>query len=446
MTLSDALPTESEAENTEHEPLSEPIFVARQPVFAADGAIWGYELLFRHSGSAAGAMVEDQDTATARVIADGYVLARTQIPPDKRMLINFPRNLVLSGAVFALPAEQCIPEILEHVEPTPDILAACRDMKNAGYEIALDDYVGQPGYEALLDLADIVKVEVLGMTPMQVRLLAVRLRRHNVTLLAEKVETAEMFAACRDAGFTLFQGYYFSRPEIVPGKKISSARMVKTQLLATLGRDFDVRELAATISQDVSLTFRLLRYINSAGFGLRTNVESVHQAIALLGQNPIRQWLMVVLLADLNPTQAAQEMTFLSVLRGRFLELLGQTSPLPLPASGEYLFLAGLLSRLDVLMGMPMDALMRQIPLEEAIRDAFLGKPNMIRTLLDCLGALERGIFDTAQSILDDFGISPEHAAKQRIDATVWTQTILGQPGECTGLLANSLHCSGLQV
>ncbi len=406
-------------------PPSEPIFVARQPIFTADRDIWGYELLFRHSGTAAGAQVEDQDVATARVIADGYQLAQSQIAADKRMLINFPRNLILSGAAFTLPVHQCVPEILEHVEPTPDILEACAKLKTAGYTLALDDYVGQPGYEELMALTDIVKVEVLGMNAMKLKLVTARLRQRPVLLLAEKVETAEMFEACRDLGYSLFQGYHFSRPEIVPGSKVSSAQLVKARLLAMLCRDFDVDELSHVVSRDASLTFRLLKYINSAAFGLRKQVESVSQAITLLGQNPIRQWLMVVLVADMNPSHAAQEITFLSVLRGRFLEQTARVARLP--ASADTMFLVGLLSRIDVLMGMPMAELMEQIPLEPDIRDAFLGAPNPLRQWLACVEALEEGRFDEARRVLAIYGISPKDAAAARLTATEWAQRILGQ-------------------
>lgn len=411
---------------TDQDQLFEPIFVARQPIFTTDRDIWGYELLFRHSGTAMSAAVQDQDVATARVIADGFMLAQTQIAPGKHMLINFPRNLILSGAAFALPKEQCIPEILEHVDPTEDILAACRSLKEAGYTLALDDYVGQPGYEALMKLTDIIKVEVLEMKPLQLMRLAAQLKPFNVTLLAEKVEDEAMYEACKRAGFSLFQGYYFSRPEIVPGKKVSSSQLVKTRLLTMLSKDFEVQELSEIISRDVSLTFRLLKYINSPGFGLRKKVESVNQAIALIGQNPIRQWLMIVLVADLNPSQAAQEITFLSVLRARFLEEIAQAVSRPMHVPSEAFFLTGLLSRIDVLMGMPMEELVEQIPLESEIRDAFLGRRNHVREWLNCLNALEEGNFDYAQKILAAYGIDLETAATARLNATRWAQHILG--------------------
>ena len=405
---------------------AEPIFVARQPIFTSDRSIWGYELLFRHSGTAATAQVADQDVATARVIADGYMLAQSQIAQDKRMLINFPRNLILSGAAFALPSHQCVPEILEHVEPTQDIMDACRRLKDAGYTLALDDYVGQPGYEALMHLTDIIKVEVLNMSRIEVMRIVNQLKPFGVTLLAEKVEDAAMFDLCARLGFSLFQGYHFSKPEIVPGTKVSSAQMVKTQLLATLNKDYDPKELSNVISHDASLTFRLLRYINSAVFALRTKVESVHQAITLLGQNPIRQWLMVVLVADLDPSPAAQEITFLSVLRGRFLEEIAEVANNPLGLPKDSMFLIGLLSRLDALLGVPMEELMEHISLESSIRDAFLGKPNTVRSWLDCLNALEEGNFDEAQTTLDTHGIDLQTAAGVRLQATQWTQHILG--------------------
>lgn len=404
----------------------EPIFVARQPIFTTEREIWGYELLFRHSGTASTAQVADQDIATAQVIADGYALAQSQISSDKRMLINFPRNLILSGTAFTLPPKQCIPEILEHVEPTQDILDAVSHLKSAGYTIALDDYVGQPGYEQLMPLTDIIKVEVLGMAPLKLKNLVTKLKQFNVTLLAEKVEDHAMFELCAMLGFSLFQGYYFSKPEIVPGKKVSSAQLVKAELLGLINKDFESQQLSEVISRDVSLTFRLLKYLNSTSFGLRQQVSSVTQAITLLGQIPIRRWLTVVLVADMNPSPAAQEITFLSVLRGRFLEILSDTASTPFRAHKDSMFLIGLLSRLDVLMSMPMEMLMKQIPLAPDIRDAFLGKMNVVREWLNCLEALEEGRFDDAQAMLDTYGIDGETAATLRLESTAWAQHILG--------------------
>lgn len=415
---------------------AEPIFVARQPIFTSEKEIWGYELLFRHSADASSAAIDSPDHTTARVIADGYMLAQNQIPAEKRMLINFPANLILQDAALALPKEQCIPEILETVEPTDEIIAACKRLKAEGYTLALDDYVGQEGFEAFLELADIIKVEVLGLNVLQLSKLTRQLQKHNSILLAEKIEDEQMFQACKSLGYTYFQGYYFSKPEIVPGKKISSGQLVKTRILAQLSGDFDVREMAKIIANDTSLSFRLLQYINSPGFGLHQTVESLDQALALLGQNPIRKWLMVVLLADLCPTQPAQEITFLSVLRGRFLELVNKEG-----LSGfhnDTMFLVGLFSRIDVLMGQPMEELIPQLPLDEEIKNAFLGEENRISSWLSLLAYLEQGKFDDAQTFLSSLGISVKDAAQSRIQATDWVSTIWGNSvdsGACSGSL-----------
>ena len=179
--------------NQETAPLYEKIFVARQPIFTSDKKIWGYELLFRHGEKAQAAMVTDGDQATAQVIADGYAIASAGLRAEAKALINFPRNLLVNLAPYVLPADRCVVEILENVQPEKDVLAACKELKSQGYILALDDFVGQPGFEPLLEIADLVKVDILHKRPAEVAGIARNLARYGVVLLAEKVENQDMF-------------------------------------------------------------------------------------------------------------------------------------------------------------------------------------------------------------------------------------------------------------
>jgi EAL and modified HD-GYP domain-containing signal transduction protein len=405
----------------------EPIFVARQPIFDAQQRVWGYELLFRHSGEAATARVEDADQATAAVIADGFALASQGMEADRKVLINFPAGLILKNAALALPTGGCVVEILETVRPEPNILKALAGLKQAGYTLALDDYVGDPGFEPLLKLADIVKVEVLGMPPPTLIKLGQRLHKTGKTLLAEKVEDAQVFKICKGLGFSLFQGYFFSKPQVMSGRKVSAGAMAKVQLLAKLAApDFEPAELSRIISADISLSYRLLRFINSAAFSLPNTVRSLTQAVTLLGNQAIKQWLMVVLMADLTPSRAAEELAFTSVQRARFLERLGAICLDECTESPDAMFMLGLFTRLDSLLGMPMGEIVEQLPLEERFTAALAGERNAVHRWIDLLDAVEAGQWEDMDALLDSFGLDAEEVAQEHAAATVWAHRILG--------------------
>jgi len=408
----------------------EPIFVARQPIFDRNQNIWGYELLFRHSGTAGAAQVTDPDVATAKVIADGFSLALTGMPPGRRTLINFPQNLILRGTAFALPKDICVVEILETVEATPAIVDACKKLKEAGYILALDDFVGQPGFEEILKIADIVKVEILGQPTPNIIKISQALKKSGTKLLAEKIEDAKTYQLTKSLGYEYFQGYFFSKPEIIPGRKISANQISKMRLLQALARDeAETKELAKIIEGDLSLSYRILRFMNSAAFGLAKTLTSVEQAVALLGRRPLKQWVMVVSLSDLAPTPRAEELSFQSIQRGRFLETLVTAMP-KAAIPKDTAFLLGLFSKLDALLNQPMEQILDDLPLEDDIKSALEGQQNPARQLLDFLEAVEAGAWDTTVATLASYGVKQDEAAVLYAKSTSWTQKILGQSKE----------------
>jgi len=395
----------------------EQVFVARQPIFDAKMKIWGYELLYRHAAGASGATFPDGDLATSKVIADGVTLGRTGLPETEKTLVNFPMRLILDGFGFALPPESCVIEILETVEPTPEILAALRKLKGAGYTLALDDFVGQPGHAPFLELADIVKVDVLGIPAGELEGLVKRLGGGHRMLLAEKVEDAAMRQKTLELGFSLFRGYFFKRPEIVHGRKMSSSQVSKLKLLKELaGEDFDPGVVSKIIETDLSLSYRLLRYINSAAFGRRDAIDSIRQAIMILGQRNLAKWLQAVLMCDMDPSPKGKELVFLSVRRGKFLELLGRMLKHP-PAKPDALFVLGLFSLLDSLLGQPMEEILKDLPLTPELTEALLGADNQSSELLTLACDLETADWGAVQDILDDIKVPANTATSLHADA-----------------------------
>lgn len=410
----------------------EPIFTARQPVYGKDGAVWGFELFFRHSQDAGKAEFDDASLASARVIADGYSIVHNSFPPDSRILINIPEVMLQDNVILALPADRLVPELVNITDVTPQLLESLTFLKEQGYLLALDNYSGQPELFPLLGLVDVVKIDVMTLPSSELFPLATMLRNYKVMMLAQKVENKKNYSLCRSMGFALFQGYYFGKPEMFAGRKVSSAQLVKLEILKELNSDYDVLRLADLIKHDVSLSYRLLRYVNSPSVGLRSSVRALDQALVVLGENVIRYWLMVVLLADINPSSGAREVSFWSVQRARFLYLLAEEGILK-TYGPEAMFLIGLFSRLDFLLGRPMSELASELPLDGIIKDAYCGKKNFVRDVLDFLSALERAQWDASVVQANWLGIPLKRAAELSSDALRWTTAILDNSPESDG-------------
>lgn len=414
----------------------EQVFVARQPIFDARMKIWGYELLYRHASTAAQATFTDGAMATSKVIADGVSLGRSGLPPEAKTLINFPMKLILEGFGFALPPESCIIEVLESVDPTPEILGALSKLKQAGYTLALDDFVGQPSHGPFLELADIIKVDVLATPPDTLPGIAAALGGGRRLLVAEKVEDADMRQRALDLGFQLFQGYFFQKPELVKGRKMSSSELSKLKLLKELAdENFDPDKVAKIIAADISLSYRLLRYINSAAFGRLAPVDSIKKAIMMLGQRNLAKWLQAVLMSDMNPSAKGLELVFMSVRRAKFLELLGRELDDP-PARPDALFVLGLFSLLDALLGQPMEEILDDLPLTAELTQALNGKGNDARELLDLAENLEQADWGTAGQVLKDLRLTSKTASLLHGDALRFAGELLrdvrslpGKPG-----------------
>jgi len=422
----------SDAQESEFQKNHKAIFVARQPIFDAHEKIWAYELLFRGSALAKTAAVTEDDLATSSVIADGFSLAFSGMDKSRKAFINFPQRLLLDDSVYALPREICVVEVLETITPTPEMIAALRRIKERGYILALDDYVGQPGFEEVIALADIVKVEVLGMTPERLRAIGADLQRYGCRLLAEKVEDRATYDLAKSFGFSLFQGYFFSRPETMTGSKVPTPVLAKMRLLRALtGEDFDVRELSQIISSDPSVSYRLLNFINSAAFSLRSKIQSIQQALTLLGKQQIKQWFLAVIISDFDSSSKVQEAAYVSLQRARYLESMGKLlKDHAFPA--ETLFLLGLFSKLDVLLVQPMNKLLENIPLDKDVEAALLSKPSPYWAWLSLVEDIEIGNWEDVEEFLEHRNLDRVASASNYAESIKWTQTLLKcKGGEC---------------
>ncbi|WP_319582805.1 HDOD domain-containing protein [uncultured Pseudodesulfovibrio sp.] len=403
----------------------ESLFIARQPVFTPEESVWGYELLFR-SGADNVAVIDDESQATASVIADGLTLAIDGMDSGARVLINFPEKLLVEDAGFALPKERCVVEILENVRPGKDTLAAARRLKEAGYSLAVDDFFGQDELRPFVELADIVKMDILALEsdPKRIKEGMAGLPG-NVTLLAEKVEDNETFKVLRDMGFSLFQGFFFSRPEIIPGRKLTAAETTKLQLLSELSKpDFEPARLASIVQSDPSLTYRLFRYVNSVGFGPVQKITSVKRALDMMGMLQSKQWLRSVIIADLNPSPKAAELAYLAVHRAKFMESICSSSNRNV-CEPDTLFMTGLFSLLDAMLGIRMGDILQSLPLDESVVEALDGNGELY-DLLRLAASYERGQWGETSQRLKKLSLDSNQAELLYIQSRSWAQKMLG--------------------
>lgn len=390
----------------------EPVFVARQPIFTAKGDVFGYELLFRHAENADISQISDENQATARVITDGFVLASAGQDPNRKYLINFPRELLVNNTVFALPKYKCIVEILENIEPDKEVITACVRLKKAGYTLALDDYVGDEEHDEFIRLADIVKVEFLNRSRIEIQVAIARIKLlGSPAILAEKIETKEEFDFAKATGCTLFQGYYFSKPQLISGRKISSSLIGKMGMIKELAKEeLDLPLMSQIISQDLSISYRLLRYINSAHFSPLYKVTSISHALNIMGTKALKHWLMATLLSDVAATPQVQEIAQESVKRGHFLYLASRLTPSS-PHPPDTMFLIGLFSKLDLLLGQDMSEILNEMPLEDNIKAALEGEENETRQWILFLDSMEAGNWEDVLPFLKENNIPLEKAA-----------------------------------
>jgi EAL and modified HD-GYP domain-containing signal transduction protein len=348
--------------------------LARQPIMDESRQVLGYELLYRGLRERAESF---DSVATARVICEtlAHIGAERVVGPA-RMFVNLGQDLLEDGAAevlaSVLPAGQGVLEILEGVEASPQGLKAVARLRSRGILIALDDFAFQPGVTPFLEHADYVKVDVMAAGA-GLGALAERLRPYGIPLIAEKVETLAVAKGCADLGFQFFQGYFFARPEAQDGERVGVQVHSVITLLSELQRPEGVpAALAETIGRDVALSHQILRLANSAAFRRRRALSSLMDAVVLLGQDVIRQWASLLLMARLA-THKPRELLNMALVRARLCQKIGESITELEP---NVLFTAGLLSVLDALLDKPMATVVTELPLGDNLRDALLGQSS----------------------------------------------------------------------
>jgi c-di-GMP-related signal transduction protein len=389
-------------------------YIARQPIFDLHKRVYGYELLFR-SGLDNIFKQEDPDQASSQVIIDSFFLHNiSALTGRKRAFINVTRDLLLKEYLLLIPRQLVVVEILENIDPDSEVIAACKKLKKAGYLLAMDDFVYGEKYKPFMDLADFIKIDFLSTAEKERKSLPQNFSHLGIGFLAEKVETPATFQEALESGYTYFQGNFFSKPTIIPGKDLPGYKLHYFRIIQEINRpEISFERLEELIKKEISLSYKLFRYINSAFFGLKNKVHSIKHAMALLGEKEVKKWLSFITLASIGEDKP-EELAVQAIIRARFCESLAPHVGLPSRADG--LFLMGMFSLLDAFLDRPLSDLLMEIPLDTDIKKALLGEENRFGELYQCVLAYERG----------EWSKLSEHGKKFKITEALLSQLYLG--------------------
>jgi EAL and modified HD-GYP domain-containing signal transduction protein len=402
-------------------------FLARQPILNREQSLVAYELLFR-SGAVGPANVTDDLTATASVIAHASELGMENVIGVSRGYVNVDAAVLMSDIVHFLPKDKVVLEILETVKVTEQIVARVAELAQAGYMFALDDVTcDSDDIQKLLPLIDIVKVDVSCMSKSELFKLSAKFKGAKKKLLAEKVENLAQFQHCLDLGFDYFQGYYFAKPVVLTGKKLSPSQMTIMRLMAQLDSEAESDEIERSIKQDASLSFTLLRLVNTPAVGVTQRIDTLGQALFVLGRRRLQRWLQVLLYAEPNRTGiATAPLLMLATTRGKLLESMVETLQPGNRTMADIAFTVGIMSLMDTLFGLPMEKILAQIKVAEDVNDALLSRKGIFGDMLTLVEYIENieeaGPF--VMPLLRKLRLSGEQFYALQLAAFEWSDTV----------------------
>jgi c-di-GMP-related signal transduction protein len=393
-------------------------YAARQPILDRDKNLFAYELLFRDGLENVFPDI-DGDEATSRMIAGSqFNFGLDDFLGDKLGFINFTLDTLLKKFPSMLPKEQVVVEILETVQPGKRLLAECQDLKEQGYLIALDDYIHQPVWRHFYPYIDIIKIDFRETSNETIQeVLKATAAFPNIKLLAEKVETIEEFQMALNMGFSYFQGYFFSKPEMLQSKALSPAQMTLAELLyETSKAEMDLAKITSIFERDVNLSYKLLRYSNSAVFKRRSEIETIKQALVVLGQLELKKFLSVLFTAQVSSEKPAELMR-LAMTRAKFAEGIATMHRKTDIAKA---FLTGMMSLMDAILDEPMTSVMSKLPLSKDIKDALVNNEGLLAEYLELVKCYEQGMWQAANIAIEKLRLDANLLPDAYHEAVQW--------------------------
>jgi EAL and modified HD-GYP domain-containing signal transduction protein len=372
-------------------------YIARQAILNKKKELYAYELLFRDGENNCFPDIPP-DEATSKILTDSHLdLGLEDISAGKPVFINFHQDTLLYRFPTSLDPKKVVIEVVETVKPTPELVQACKTIKDLGYTLALDDHDFDPQWDALLPYTDIIKVDVVECDEQTLIDNIGKYVGSNIKLVAEKIETMENFEKYRDMGFDYFQGYFFARPEIIKQKKLPTSKLSLIELISTSSAlEFDLDKVNNIIQRDVSLSYKLLRFINNPLVNKTYEISNLRHALNYMGQDEVKKFIALLALANLGNNKPV-ELLHLSLVRAKFCDLIGQARSMSNnPPAG---FLVGLFSLLDALLDQPMQNIVEKLPIGEDIKAALCGDENELKQFLALIRAFERSYWKGVATI-----------------------------------------------
>jgi c-di-GMP phosphodiesterase len=396
------------------------IFIGRQPIYGRRLDLQAYELLYR-GGDVDFASFSGGDQATSQVILNAVTeLGLERVVGSHQAFVNLTRAFIVGEYPLPLPCDRVVLEVLEDIEADAEVLEGLRRLRRKGFKIALDDFVLTEESEPMLQLADIVKLEVFGLSPALIQERYRLFESFSGKLLAEKVETQEQFETCLEVGFDYFQGYFLAKPNVVRGRSVPASRLNLLRLLAELQDPaVTMDKVEEIVGRDVTLTYKLLRHINSALIGMPRQIDSVRETIMYLGLSMVRNLVCLFVLADID--DKPHDLITTAMLRAKMCEFLGVASG---AGDGQPFFTAGLFSTLDAIMDLPMLAVLDSLPLTEDLHSALIGREGNLGEALRSTLAYERGEWDA----VDCLGLPRAMIRTAFLDAVAWVEEADSHP------------------
>ena len=394
------------------------IFVGRQPIYSRRLELYAYELLYR-GGDVDFATFSEGDSATSQVLLNTFTeFGIDRVVGNHLAFVNLTRGFIVGEYPLPVPRTQVVLEVLEDIEPDAEVVEGLKALRRRGFRIALDDFSYSDDHVELLKIADIVKVDVLGLSADEIRARFDQLKPYGAKLLAEKIESREIFEECLEIGFDYFQGYFLAKPNVVAGTSVPPSRMSLLRLLAELQDPAcDLEKIKDIVSQDVTLSYKLLRQINAARYGMPRRVESIKETVTYLGLNAVKNLACLFLLSEMRDTPS--ELVVTSMLRARMCELLAAAQGIE---ERQPYFTAGLFSILDAMMNTTMESVLERLPLSDGLRTALQEKDGPLGEALACTLAYERG--DWEKVVCGNLGRREIKTAF--LDAVEWVDSVGG--------------------
>jgi c-di-GMP-related signal transduction protein len=406
------------------------LFLGRQPILDRNQNLAAFELLFR-SGHFNGAQIEDDVFASATVINHAFSELGVETVLGKHTgFINLSAPLIMSDVIELLPRNKVVLEILETVRVTDQLVQRCLELKRAGFTLALDDFTGREDeFKSLLDIVDIVKVDVQHMDDATLRETTHRLQQLPVRLLAEKVDSREQVERCLALGYELFQGYYFARPSIITGKRLGRAETALMRLLSLVLSDADTPQIESVFGQNPDLGVNLIKLLNSVAVGGKDRIDSLRDALTVLGRTQLQRWLQV-LLFTLSSAPAAEfpsPLLILAATRGKLMELIAHGLR---PADRDFhdkAFMTGILSLVNALLGMSMAEILGPMPVDEDVRYGLIRRSGPLGSMLLLVEALEESELMGIEKALEAVpGLEHRQVIGLQVEAMAWANSIGG--------------------